>query len=423
MKNIDAEKSIIGSALIAGVDLDVNLSHNDFSESMHRVAWKSICDMWDAGIKTDIVTVTSWLNKNGEIDQAGGPAYIASLTDVVPSVSSASHYANLVKESAIRRRAYESATIVLQRAKSGYDVDFLMSEAQDAFASIESGDVSHTHVSEIVGGVCDEILRRVDKKSEVTGISTGLLDLDRKLAGLQNNDLIILAARPSMGKTALSMGIAYKAALSGVPTLFFSLEMSKKQLVERLVSSEASVPFQNIRTGFLTDADMSRMSQAKTNISMSHLYIDETPSLTVREIRRRARACRSKEGLGLIVIDYLQFIQHAKMESMNASVGDTTRSLKNLAKELCVPVLCLSQLNRSLESRPDKKPVMSDLRESGNIEQDADVIMFIYRDEFYKKDSPDKGIAEILVRKQRNGPTGDVRAAFQGEYVRFKNLV
>jgi replicative DNA helicase len=380
------------------------------------------------GEPIEMVTVPERIQRDGKPDRYGGLAYVVQLPDHVPATANLSHYASVIRQkSVLRRLISHSQELVTQAFEQPDDVGLLLERASQQIFTLghDNGKRSWQRISLII----DEELLRIqelgNQDASITGVTTGFSDLDKKLSGLQKGDLVILAARPSMGKTALALNMAQNAALMGdVAVGIFSLEMSRQQLTVRMLCTHGMVDAGKMRTGKLDADDWERLIEASDYLRRASVHIDDTPGITLRELRARARRLKQQDPkLGLIVIDYLQFMQADDPSvSRTQQVSDISRGLKALAKDLEVPVMALSQLSRNVESRADKRPMMSDLRESGAIEQDADVILFIYRDEYYNKESADKGLAEVIVAKQRSGPTGEVKLVFQGQYTRFDDL-
>jgi replicative DNA helicase len=363
----------------------------------------------------------------GQLDAVGGVQHLSYLASAVPNAANVAYYARMIKEMSIRRRLiHESSDIINSAFELDGDIEEFLDTTEQRILGVSDFRVNSSfhRVSEIVQDSIRIVEKLYDQKEVVTGVPSGLVKLDKMTAGFQASDLVIVAARPSMGKTALVLGWSqYVGIYNRKPVAFFSLEMSKEQLVLRMLCSESRINNSNVRTGNLTERDFARIVDGASRISEAEIFIDDTPAITITELRAKARRLHRDHQLGLIVVDYLQLLRSpAYSHSREQEISDISRSLKALAKELNVPVVALSQLNRSVESRTDKRPMMSDLRESGAIEQDADLIMFIYRDEVYNKESPDKGVAEIIIAKQRTGPTGAIRVAFSGEHTRFDNL-
>jgi len=386
-------------------------------------------DLFQDNVPIDVLTVTERLRKKGRFESAGGVAYLAELVEMVPTAAHVLHHAQVVREKAVLRALIQTATtIVTESYEDAEDVDTLLDRAEQAIFEIgqRKTTAGFVHINAILKGSFRRLEQLYERKELVTGIPTGFTDLDRQTAGLQPSDLIIIAARPGVGKTALGLNIAEHVGVRvHRPVAIFSLEMSKEQLVVRFLCSQARVDSSKLRTGFLSRDDWPLLTNAAASLSDAPIYIDDTPAQSALDIRAKARRLQVELGdLALIIVDYLQLMQmRGRTESRQQEISSITRSLKALAKELNVPVIALSQLSRAVEQRKPPKPQLSDLRESGAIEQDADVVGLIYRDEIYNpEDSTEKGIAEINIAKQRNGPTGVIRLAFRGEFTRFENL-
>jgi replicative DNA helicase len=434
--SLEAEQSLIGGILLdnaAWERIADLVSDVDFYRDDHRRIYRQISRLIDLGKPADVVTVFESLEKNGEAEKAGGLAYLAEMANSTPSAANIRRYAEIVRERAILRKMVAVGNEIAASAlsPSGRDAKALLDEAEGKVFEIAEAGARHASgfvsIQPILKQVVDRVQELYDRDSpgEVTGVPTGFADLDEKTSGFQPSDLLIVAGRPAMGKTTFALNVAEHVAVEcRLPVAIFSMEMPGTQLATRFISSVGRIDQQKIRTGRLGDEDWQRLTAAMGKLYDAPLFIDETPGLNPIDLRARARRLSRQCGkLGLIIIDYLQLMTSSK-ESDNraAELSEISRSIKSLAKELHVPIIALSQLNRSLEQRPNKRPVMSDLRESGAIEQDADIIMFIYRDEVYNPDSPDKGTAELIIGKHRNGPTGMVRMTFIGEYTRFENF-
>jgi len=435
--SVEAEQSVLGGILLdaSAWDKIVDLiSERDFYRFEHRLIYRHIAHLTDRAKPVDVITVAESLEGNAELDKAGGLAYLGSLAQNVPSAANIRRYAEIVRERAIMRKLAEVGSDIATSAynPAGRDADQLLDEAESRVFEIaeagERGRQGFVPIPPLLTKVVERIetLYGRDNASDVTGIATGFTDLDSMTSGMQPGELIIVAGRPSMGKTAFAINIAEHVALEGAkPVAIFSMEMGGTQLAMRMIGSVGLLNQHTLRTGKLEEDDWSRMTHALGRLNDAPIFIDETAALNALELRSRARRLhRQNDGLGLIVVDYLQLMSASSgkaSENRATEISEISRSLKALAKELQVPVMALSQLNRSLEQRPNKRPMMSDLRESGAIEQDADLILFIYRDEVYNPDSPDKGKAEIIIGKQRNGPIGKVELIFRGEYTRFDN--
>jgi replicative DNA helicase len=431
--SIDAEQAVLGGLMLAADAIDRiadKLGEQDFYRKDHRLIWRAITELADKGMPCDAITLGDWFEANGLADMVGGASYLVELANATPSAANIIAYAEIVREKSVLRQLIDAGTSITEdgyRPEGKTVQEVLETAEQRVFHIAESGargKKDTVSMREAVKDAFRQLHERYQNRGQLTGISTGFSDLDNLTSGLQPSDLIIVAARPSMGKTAFSVNIAEACALRAKkPVAIFSMEMSASQLAFRLISSVGRIHAQHLRTGDLAEEDWPRVTNAIALLSEAKIFIDDTPGLSPVELRSRARRlAREHGGLGLIVIDYLQLMQvPGNKENRATEISEISRSLKGLAKELNVPVIALSQLNRSLEQRADKRPMMSDLRESGAIEQDADVIMFIYRDEYYNKESPDKGLAEIIIGKQRNGPTDTVKLTFLGHYTKFEN--
>ena len=431
-QHIEAEEALLSAVLVDNdvlLDIVEILQHDDFYRSAHRKIFAAIVDLFEHGEPVDLVTLANNLTSKGELEQCGGASYLSKLLDAVPLAVNAQHYAKIIHDKASLRRLIEKANAITKRCyRQQGKVEDIIDFAERAVFEITEDKASQSYfaISRIIDANIKALEEKQGNRSLVTGVPTGFLQIDKLTSGLQNSDLIILAARPSMGKTALALNIARNAAVGGsVPVAVFSLEMSKEQLSLRMLCAEASIDSSRLRGGFFSMDDWGRITDAAGDLSDAPIYIDDSPSLSAMEIRAKARRLKMDKNIGLIVIDYLQLMQgRASAERRDLEISDISRSLKALAKELNIPVLALSQLNRMLEQRTDKRPRLSDLRESGALEQDADVVAFIYRDEVYNKDesNPNRGIAEIILAKQRNGPVGDVKLTFLNAFTRFENL-
>ncbi|MDR3453214.1 MAG: replicative DNA helicase [Rhodoferax sp.] len=435
--SIEAESSVLGGLLLDNSAWDRVgdlLTDGDFYRYEHRLIYAAVGGLINATRPADVITVYEQLQSLGKADEIGGLAYLNSLAQYVPSASNIRRYAEIVRERSILRKLVRASDEIATNAfnTQGKAVDKILDEAEQKIFNIgEEGSrmkQGFQGMDSLVVQLLDRVQEMADNPNDITGVPTGFYDLDRMTSGFQAGDMIVLAARPSMGKTALAINIAEHVALhEELPVAVFSMEMGASQLAVRIVGSIGRIDQMHLRTGKLTDAEWPRLTEAIEKLRNISLHIDETPGLTVSELRanarRLARQCGGK--LGMIVVDYLQLMSVSSSmsdENRATAVGEISRGLKMLAKELGCPVIALSQLSRGVESRTDKRPMMSDLRESGAIEQDADVIMFIYRDDYYNKESKEPGVAEIIISKQRNGPTGTVKLAFLKELTRFESL-
>jgi len=429
-QNIDAERSTLGSMLLekeAIYRACEILRPEDFYREAHRVVFEVVVRLANKGEPVDIITVSEELKQGEMIEKIGGIPFLTSLANAVPTAANVEYYARIVEEKAILRAMIRAATeIVSASYEAAQEVDAILDEAEKKIFQITQKRNIKGYVS--LKSILIETFERIealyDSKGGVTGLPTGFVDLDRMTAGFQPSDLIILAARPSMGKTTFALNIASHAAIGlKVPIIMFSLEMSKEQLALKLLCSEAGVDNQRIRTGTLVDSDWPRLSHALGKLSDAVMFIDDTPSVSVMEIRAKSRRIKAESGLGLIIIDYLQLMQsRGKAENRQQEVSEISRSLKSLARELEVPVVALSQLSRAVEQRSDKKPNLADLRESGSLEQDADIVAFLYREDYYNQETDRKNITDLIVAKQRNGPVGTVEFLFQKEMSKFVGL-
>lgn len=432
--SLEAEQAVLGGLMLSEHGFDRiagRIVEADFYRADHQVLFRAITGLASVSQPCDAVTVAEWLQKHGHLDKCGGMSYLAELTNNTPGAANISAYADIIREKAVLRRLADVGGQIVDAVyepEGRSSREILDLAEQKIFAIADAGAKAGGDFQPLTQ-VMKETYRKIEEryalKEDVTGLSSGFLDLDRMTAGLQPSDLIIVAARPSMGKTAFAMNIAENASLieGGKPVAVFSMEMSADQIALRMLSSLARVRQDKLRTGRLDDEEWVKLPSTIRLMKNARMFIDDTPALSPMELRARARRLKRSHDLGLIVIDYLQLMQvPGSKENRATEISEISRSLKATAKELKVPVIALSQLNRSVEQRPDKRPMMSDLRESGSIEQDADVVMFIYRDEYYNRESPDKGLAQILIAKQRNGPTGDFKLRFFGQYTRFDNF-
>jgi len=431
--SMEAEQSVIGGLMLDNRSWDQIadiINEQDFYRHDHSLILRAINALAGDDQPYDVVTVSEWLGSRGELETIGGLAYLSILANDTPTAVNVKAYANIVREYSILRSLIQIGNEI---SASAYNADGrpskeLLDEAERKVFMIAEQSAGNREGFEAINDLLGRAVKRVEEmyrsKEAITGVATGFNLFDEKTSGLQRSDLVIIAGRPSMGKTSFAMNIAENAALNGEKAVaVFSMEMPGEQLALRMMSSLGRIDSHNLRTGKLDDQDWPRLISSVNMLSKAKLFIDDTPALTPTELRARTRRLKREHGLDMVIIDYLQLMQVAgSTENRATEISEISRSLKALAKELNVPVIALSQLNRSVEQRPDKRPVMSDLRESGSIEQDADVILFIYRDEVYNPESADKGVAELLIRKQRNGPIGMVKLAFLGQYTRFENL-
>jgi replicative DNA helicase len=433
--SIEAEQSVLGSLMLDNQSWEKTadlLVENDFYRRDHQLIFRAIADLFEQSQPVDVITLAEYHDKRGELDKVGELAYLGMLARNTPSSANIIAYASIVRERSILRQLIAVGTAISNVAFSpeGKSSEEMLDLAEgQVFEIAEKGakrSGGFIQVKEVLSRVVDRIDTLFEQDSPITGLSTGFNDFDEQTSGMQPADLVIVAGRPSMGKTTFAMNLAEHAAIkSKVPVAVFSMEMPADALAMRMLSSLGQIDQHRLRTGRLNDDDWPRLTSAIALLNEAPLFIDDTPALTVTELRARARRLKREHGLSMIVIDYIQLMQgssRSSNENRATEISEISRSLKALAKELEVPVVALSQLNRSLEQRPNKRPIMSDLRESGAIEQDADLIVFIYRDEVYNEDSAEKGKAEIIISKQRNGPIGTVALTFQGKYTRFENF-
>jgi len=432
--SVEAEQAVLGGVFLdkeAWDKVAERVQEEDFYRRDHRIIFRAISQLSNEGQPYDIVTVAEWLENHQLLDESGGMRNLAALAENTPSAGNISAYADIVRKRSILRQLISATSDINDTVfnPQGQSSEQILEFAEQTVFEIaeqeDRGRKSYQNVSAYTDVVMERIQALAESKSPITGIRTGYNDLDFKTAGFQRSDLIIVAGRPSMGKTALAVNIAETAAIKDKHSVaIFSMEMQAEQLTMRMMSSLANIDQHKVRTGKLDGDDWIRFTSTVGILQETKMFIDDTPALTPAELRARCRRIFREHGLDLVVVDYLQLMQVAgTSENRATEISEISRSLKAMAKELNIPVIALSQLNRSLESRQDKRPVMSDLRESGAIEQDADVIIFIYRDEVYDEESSDKGMAEIIISKQRNGPIGKIKLAFRGQYTRFDNFV
>jgi len=427
----DAERAILGAVFLEPESInkiiDVILPDR-FYDPAHRKIFSSMLDLYNRGILPDLVTLKDELLSRNELEDVGGASYLVTLVDSTPSAANIKSYAQILHKKFLARQLIAVATQIAQRGyEEQKEIENLLDDAERLIFNISENRAQQgvQSIRDILSSSFQMIEKLYENKSKITGLSTGFLDFDAMTSGLQTSDLVIIAARPSMGKTSLCLNIAQHASIEcGATVLVFSLETAKEQIVLRMLCSEAEVSGHKLRTGYLGERDWEKLVQAAAKLSEASVYVDDSASITVMEMRARARRLKKEAGLGLIIIDYLQLIQGSnRRESRQQEISEISRSLKGLAKEMGVPVIALSQLSRAVETRDkkDKRPILSDLRESGAIEQDGDVIAFLYRPELYNpEDEP--GIAELIIRKQRNGPIGTIKVAFLKDFTKFKNL-
>ena len=430
--NIEAEQAVLGAMLIkkeAVADAAEILHSEDFYRDAHSIVYQTILKLANNNTPVDLVTLSEQLEKDNNLERVGGPAFVAGLAHTVPSAANVGYYAKIVREKADLRNLISAANDISAMAFEGEeDVPVILDKAEkrimDASSRHTSGDF--TPITEIIMSSIDKINELFETKGGITGLPCGFTDLDNLTSGLQPSDLILVAARPSMGKTAFTLNIATNVAIKAHKSVaFFSLEMSKAQLVQRMLCSEGGINSQRLRIGDIDHDEWLRLINAGSMISSAPIYIDDTAGIQVNELRSKARRLQSQHGLDLIIIDYLQLMQgtsNKNNDNRQAEIAEISRSLKALARELNVPVIALSQLSRSVESRQIKRPMLSDLRESGSLEQDADIVMFLYREDYYDKETTEKNITEVIVAKHRNGPVDTVKLFFQSEFTRFNNF-
>ncbi len=428
--NIDAEKSVLGAVLVspdALLDIIDIIRPDDFYRKDHETIFSAMMDLFNANRPIDVVTVTEKLSSLGVLDKVGGIPYLGSLADEVPLASNAPQYARIVAEKALQRRLIKCAQDISQNAyEPEGDVSAALEFAEQSVLDVMQNRASKSYVQ--IKDVLPEVFTKLEeasKSSGLSGISTGFYDLDKKTAGLHDSDLVLIAGRPAMGKTAFMLNIARHAAVKErVPVAIFNLEMSKQQLATRMLSTESGVESEKLRNGDLADSDWTKIAEGMSVLSGAPIYFDDSTDVSVQSIRAKCRKLKMEKDIRLVFVDYLQLMQGktGRSDSRAQEVGDISRSLKVMARELNVPVIVGSQVNRELEKRADKRPMLSDLRESGSIEQDADIVMFLYRDEVYNPETEFKGVAEVILAKHRNGATGTCNLIFDAEHSAFKNM-
>ncbi|QZY55128.1 replicative DNA helicase [Crassaminicella profunda] len=428
--NIDAEQSVLGAMILdkeAIVMSTEMIRGEDFYKEAHKEIYDAIIALYTRDEPVDLVTLAEELTQRQTLEAIGGITYLTSLSSAVPTTTNVKYYAKIVEEKSILRRLIKASSEILEK---GYQAEEEVNNILD-LAEKNIFDISQKKSQEGFTGIREVLLEAFDKidalyknKGGITGLTTGFSDIDRKTSGLQKSDLILVAARPSMGKTAFSINVAQNAAIKADASVaIFSLEMSKEQLVQRMLSSESHIEIQKIRTGTLTEDEWPKMAKAMGPLAQAKIFIDDTPGITVMEMKAKCRRLKMEQGLDLVLIDYLQLMSgDGRTESRQQEISNISRSLKGLAREMDCPVIALSQLSRAPELRADHRPILSDLRESGAIEQDADIVMFLYRDEYYHEDSEKKNIGELIIAKQRNGSTGTVELAWLGQFTKFANL-
>ena len=429
--SVESEQSILGSIILdkdAIITVAETINPSDFYKEAHKIIYEYMLKLNSNNEPIDLITLIEELRKEGHLDNIGGISYLTSLSTIVPTTSNVKYYANIVKEKSVMRQLIKASNEIINLGyDASTDVQEILDKAEKNIFDIsqeKSGDDIQP-INLVLQDTFDMIERLCTQKSDVTGITTGFADLNKKINGLQRTDLILLAARPAMGKTAFSLNLVQNAALKGDASVaVFSLEMSKEQLVQRILSAQSNVELSKIKTGTLGESDWPRIIDAMAVLSEANIFIDDTPGIKISEIRSKCRRLKIEKGLDLIMIDYLQLMEgEGKNENRQQEIAKISRSLKILAKELDCPVVALSQLSRSPELRKDHRPILSDLRESGSIEQDADIVMFLYRDEYYHEDSEKKNIGEVIVAKNRHGETGNVELVWFGQVQKFADKV
>ncbi|MFH0912681.1 MAG: replicative DNA helicase [Candidatus Omnitrophota bacterium] len=429
-QNLEAEMAVLGSMLLdeEAISIAVELLDSEsFYKDTHRKIFQAISSLFGANKAVDLITLTDELKRSADLDAVGGASYLTLLVNSVPTAANIRHYVSIVKEKGILRALINSATKIVSLCyESEGNVDEVVDSAEKFIFEVANRrpQSNFMHLKEIIKDSIETIDRLYQKKAHVTGIPTGYIDFDSKTSGLQPSDLIVIAGRPSMGKSALVLGIGeYAGVIEKIPTAFFSLEMSKEQLVQRMLCAHARVDAHKVRTGYLSSSDWPRLTAAAGKLSEAPIFIDDSPAISVMELRAKARRLKAHHNIQLLVLDYLQLMRGSgKIENRQQEISDISRSLKALARELNITVVAISQLSRAVESRTDHRPQLSDLRESGAIEQDADVVVLILREEYYNPRPENEGIAEVIIAKQRNGPVGSMKLAFIKEYTRFENI-
>lgn len=424
--SLEAEQSALGAMILdkdALTEVVELITDDDFYKEAHKAIFRSVIDLYNRNEPVDIVTLSEALLKEGTISDIGGIEYLSDLTTMGVVTTNAKHYAKIIEEKSMLRRLIKASAEIIEKGFSSEEADHLLDLAEKSIFDIsqKKNREGLEAIKEVLLKTYEQIERLYGSENAITGLSTGFMDLDSKTSGFQRSDLILVAARPSMGKTAFSLNLCQNAATKNEASVaIFSLEMSKEQLVQRMLSSESHIPMQDLRNGKLKEEDWISLAKAMNSLSNCNIFIDDTPAISVLEMRAKCRKLKMEKGLDLIMIDYLQLMSgNGKNESRQQEISTISRSLKALAREMDCPVVALSQLSRAPELRADHRPILSDLRESGAIEQDADVVMFLYRDEYYFPDSEKKGIGEVIIAKQRNGETGTVELVWLGQFTRF----
>ena len=429
-QNLEAEMAALGSMLIDEEAIAVGvetLNSDSFYKDSHKKVFQTILNLYNANKAVDLITLTDELKRSGILEEIGGVSFLTSLVNSVPTAANISHYVSIVKEKSILRTLINNSTKIVSLCYGTEgNVDVLVDQAEKLVFEVSDrkSQGSYLHLKEIIKNSIETIDRLYQRKAHVTGIPTGFIDFDNVTSGLQASDLIVIAGRPSMGKSALALGIAeYAGVAEKIPLAIFSLEMSKEQLVQRMLCSHAKVDAHKVRTGYLATSDWPRLTAAAGKLSEAPIFIDDAPSISVMELRAKARRLKAHQDIQLVILDYLQLMRGStSVENRQQEISEISRCLKALARELRVPIVAISQLSRAVEARTDHRPQLSDLRESGAIEQDADVVVLILREEYYNPKPENQGIAEVIIAKQRNGPVGSMKLAFIKEYTRFENI-
>jgi len=429
-QNLEAEMAVLGSMLLEEDAISATIEFLDgssFYKDAHRKIFGAILNLYNENKAVDLITLTDELKKDEILDEVGGASYLTSLANSVPTAANINHYVSIVREKSILRTLINNATRIVSLCyESDGNIDEVVDNAERFVFEVSDRKAEGTcaHLKEVVKDSIETIDRLYQKKEHVTGVPTGFIDFDIKTAGLQSSDLIVIAGRPSMGKSALAIGVAeYAGIVEKIPLVIFSLEMSKEQLVQRMLCSHAKVDAHKVRTGYLATSDWPRLTAAAGKLSEARIFIDDAPAISVMELRAKARRLKAHQDIKLIILDYLQLMRgSSNIENRQQEISEISRSLKALARELHVPIIAISQLSRAVEARTDHRPLLSDLRESGAIEQDADVVVLILREEYYNPTPDNQGIAEVIIAKQRNGPVGTLKLAFIKEYARFENI-
>ncbi|MBI3602083.1 MAG: replicative DNA helicase [Candidatus Omnitrophica bacterium] len=429
-QNIDAEKAVLGAMMLSEEAIGVAIEYIDsfyFYETSHQKIFDAVKDLYANRKNVDLITLSDYLKNKALLEAIGGLTYLTQLADFVPTAANVQYYVDIVKEKGIQRQLIKNSTEIISKSYgSDVNIDNLVDEAERLIFEIATAKQKQQAVAlkDVIRTAIETIDQLYQRKEAISGVPTGFMDFDRMTSGLQKSDLIVIAGRPSMGKSAFAAAMAeYACVEKNVPVAIFSLEMSKEQLVQRLLCSQARVDAHKVRTGFLSPAEWPLLTKAAGKLSNVPMFIDDTPAISALELRAKARRLKASQDIGLIIVDYLQLMQASvKTESRQQEISEISRSLKALARELHVPLIAISQLSRAVESRQDHRPQLSDLRESGAIEQDADVVVLLMREEYYNPTEENRGIAEVIIAKQRNGPTGSLKLKFFKEFVTFANL-